>query len=153
MTFPVEVTGEPWTGNVQPLLYEVYHALKRLLETGEVTVIDLRALPLAPGEEAKIEQKLGTGEVHARIDALEGPCILSAGKVDPSCVEDFANQIHGSAFLAMTEWATMDIIGPCLMIRDAAQISTKVVLRVGAWAFQSDMGGGSGAAEVALLTT
>ena len=79
MTFPVEVTGEPWTGNVQPLLYEVYHALKRLLETGEVTVIDLRALPLAPGEEAKIEQKLGTGEVHARIDALGPSQIVETG--------------------------------------------------------------------------
>ena len=79
MTFPVEVTGEPWTGNVQPLLYEVYHALKRLLETGEVTVIDLRALPLAPGEEAKIEQTLGTGEVHARIDALGPSQIVETG--------------------------------------------------------------------------
>ncbi len=79
MTFPVEVTGEPWTGNVQPLLHEVYHALKRLLETGEVTVIDLRALPLAPGEEAKIEQTLGTGEVHARIDALGPSQIVETG--------------------------------------------------------------------------
>jgi hydrogenase-1 operon protein HyaF len=72
MTFPVEVTTEAFTGNVQPLLHEIFHALKRLLETDEITIIDLRALPLAPGEEAKIEAKLGTGEVRATINAL-GP--------------------------------------------------------------------------------
>jgi hydrogenase-1 operon protein HyaF len=72
MTFPVEVRGEAFTGNVQPLLHEIYHALQRLRENGEVTIIDLRALPLAPGEEEQIEQKLGKGEVSAQIDAL-GP--------------------------------------------------------------------------------
>jgi hydrogenase-1 operon protein HyaF len=44
-----------------------------------VTVIDLRALPLAPGEEAKIEEKLGKGEVHARIDALGPSEIVETG--------------------------------------------------------------------------
>ena len=72
MTFPLEVTTEAFTGNVQPLLHEIFHALKRLQETGEITIIDLRALPLAPGEETRIEEKLGKGEVQARIDAL-GP--------------------------------------------------------------------------------
>lgn len=72
MSFPVEVRAEAFTGNVQPLLHEIFHALQRFVDTGEVTVIDLRALPLAPGEEEHIEQKLGSGEVKARIDAL-GP--------------------------------------------------------------------------------
>jgi hydrogenase-1 operon protein HyaF len=72
MTFPVEVRSEGYTGNVQPLLHEIFHALQRLYDSGEVTIIDLRALPLAPGEEEQIEQKLGRGEVQARIDAL-GP--------------------------------------------------------------------------------
>ncbi|MEJ2309612.1 MAG: hydrogenase expression/formation C-terminal domain-containing protein [Gammaproteobacteria bacterium] len=72
MTFPVEVRAEGYTGNVQPLLHEIFHALQRLYDNGEVTIIDLRALPLAPGEEEQIEQKLGRGEVQARIDAL-GP--------------------------------------------------------------------------------
>jgi hydrogenase-1 operon protein HyaF len=50
----------------------VRHALRRLLEHGEDTVIDLRAIPMAPGEEVWLEKQLGRGEVIARLDAL-GP--------------------------------------------------------------------------------
>ena len=72
MSFPVEIRTEAYTANVQPLLHEIFHGLKRLYETGEITIIDLRSLPLAPGEEEQIEQKLGRGEVSAHVDAL-GP--------------------------------------------------------------------------------
>ena len=37
-------TGEQLTGNVQPLLHEVRHALVHLSDLGEATVIDLRNL-------------------------------------------------------------------------------------------------------------
>ena len=37
-------TGEQLTGNVQPLLHEVRHALVHLSDPGEATVIDLRNL-------------------------------------------------------------------------------------------------------------
>lgn len=60
------------TGNVAPLLHEIRHALRRLVETGEPTTIDLRAMPLSPGEEEDIECALGHGEVHAQFQAL-GP--------------------------------------------------------------------------------
>lgn len=60
------------THNVQPLLHEIRHALAQLLETGGETVIDLRRIPLAPGEESAIEQALGEGEVRASLSAL-GP--------------------------------------------------------------------------------
>jgi hydrogenase-1 operon protein HyaF len=60
------------TGNVVPLLHEIRHALQALLETGRETVIDLRGLPLGPGEEARIEEQLGRGEVRVELDAL-GP--------------------------------------------------------------------------------
>jgi hydrogenase-1 operon protein HyaF len=63
---------ETATGNVEPLLHEIRHALKRLAEGKEGTVIDLGRLPLAPGEEECIEAELGKGEVHAELDAL-GP--------------------------------------------------------------------------------
>lgn len=66
----IGVTTEAGTGNVQPLLHELRHALGRLARGDEGTVIDLRALPLAPGEEAKIEALLGEGEVHAELHAL-----------------------------------------------------------------------------------
>jgi hydrogenase-1 operon protein HyaF len=58
------------TGNVTPLLHEIRHALGRLLADGESTAIDLRSLPLAPGEEQKIEEALGEGELVAELDAL-----------------------------------------------------------------------------------
>jgi hydrogenase-1 operon protein HyaF len=60
------------THNVQPLLHEIRHALVQLLEDGSETIIDLRSIPLAPGEEAAIEQALGEGEVQATLSAL-GP--------------------------------------------------------------------------------
>ena len=70
-TLQVEV-GEDLTHNVQPLLHEIRHALVTLLDDGSNTVIDLRSLPLAPGEEQKLLDKLGQGEVTARLQAL-GP--------------------------------------------------------------------------------
>jgi len=69
MDIPVRVTRE-FTGNVAPLLHEIRHALKALLETGQVTTIDLRSMPLAPGEEAHIEAALGRGEVTIKLNAL-----------------------------------------------------------------------------------
>jgi hydrogenase-1 operon protein HyaF len=64
--------GEQLTFNVEPLLHEIRHALTRLLESAVATTIDLRSIPLAPGEEARIISELGTGEVQARMSAL-GP--------------------------------------------------------------------------------
>jgi len=71
----IPVTAEVVTGNVAPLLHEVRHALKRLADGKDGTVIDLQCLPLAPGEEERIEEVLGQGEVRAEIDAL-GPTII-----------------------------------------------------------------------------
>lgn len=64
--------GDNLTWNVKPLLHEVKHALKNLIEHGETSVIDLRSIPLAPGEEDKIINTLGKGEVRCLLDAL-GP--------------------------------------------------------------------------------
>lgn len=63
------------TGNAPLLLHEIRHALQRLLEQGETTVIDLRSLPLAPGEEQRLGQTLGVGELSARLEAL-GPSTM-----------------------------------------------------------------------------
>ena len=68
--FAIEV--DAGTRNVQPLLHEIRHALARLLEDDRETIIDLRSIPLAPGEEAAIEQALGEGELQATLSAL-GP--------------------------------------------------------------------------------
>jgi hydrogenase-1 operon protein HyaF len=65
-------SGNEFTQNVQPILHEIRHALQRLVNDGEASVIDLRSIPLAPGEEESIINTLGQGEVFARLDAL-GP--------------------------------------------------------------------------------
>jgi hydrogenase-1 operon protein HyaF len=57
-------------GNVKPLLFEVIHALDRLLADDEPTVIDLASLPFAPGEIEELEDALGHGELNAELDAL-----------------------------------------------------------------------------------
>ena len=64
--------GDELTRNVAPLLHEIRHALQELADSGKTGIIDLRSIPLAPGEEDKIIEALGEGEVQARIDAL-GP--------------------------------------------------------------------------------
>ena len=64
--------GDDLTRNVQPLLHEIRHALNALLETGDTSVIDLRSIPLAPGEEARLIDRLGRGEVVVELNAL-GP--------------------------------------------------------------------------------
>jgi len=71
----IPVTAAVATGNVEPLLHEIRHALKRLANGEDGTVIDLQRLPLAPGEEQRIEAVLGEGEVRAEINAL-GPTLV-----------------------------------------------------------------------------
>jgi hydrogenase-1 operon protein HyaF len=65
-------SGNEFTQNVKPILHEIRHALQRLVNDGETSVIDLRSIPLAPGELDSIINTLGQGEVFARLDAL-GP--------------------------------------------------------------------------------
>lgn len=67
--FNIQV-GDELTQNVKPLLHEIKHALDSLIETGNTTIIDLRSIPLAPGEEDKILNTLGQGEVQAKLHAL-----------------------------------------------------------------------------------
>lgn len=67
--------GTELTWNVKPLLHEIRHALEELLKSGESSIIDLRSIPLAPGEEETIINTLGRGEVHARLDVL-GPSVI-----------------------------------------------------------------------------
>ena len=67
--FNIQV-GDELTQNVKPLLHEIKHALDNLIETGQTSIIDLRSIPLAPGEEDKILNTLGRGEVLAQLNAL-----------------------------------------------------------------------------------
>ena len=62
--------GEYHTGNIHPLLHEIRHALRSLLQTGESTTIDLRSLPMAPGKQEELLELLGRGEISATLEAL-----------------------------------------------------------------------------------
>ena len=66
----IGVHAETGYGNVTPLLNEIAHAIDRLLDDGEPTVIDLAGLPFGPGELEQLETELGTGELSAELDAL-----------------------------------------------------------------------------------
>jgi hydrogenase-1 operon protein HyaF len=57
-------------GNALPLLHEIRHALARLIEEGEPTVIDLQSLPMGPGDLRRLLDALGEGEVKAELEAL-----------------------------------------------------------------------------------
>ncbi|MEJ2508403.1 MAG: hydrogenase expression/formation C-terminal domain-containing protein [Gammaproteobacteria bacterium] len=59
-------------GNALPILHEIETYLTRLTQGGEPATIDLRAMPLAPGDYETLQRLLGEGEVSATIDAL-GP--------------------------------------------------------------------------------
>ncbi len=56
------------TGNALPVLHEICQALKKLLDTGQPTVIDLGAIPFAGGDERMMDEVLGTGEARAVLD-------------------------------------------------------------------------------------
>lgn len=58
------------TPNVRALLNEIATRLAILLERGESDSIDLRGLPLMPGEREALRNALGRGEVGAKVTAL-----------------------------------------------------------------------------------
>jgi hydrogenase-1 operon protein HyaF len=77
------------TGNALPLLHEICHALKALLESGRKTVIDLRKIPLGPGDELRLLAILGQGEIEAQLNALGESVIRETGISGVWLVEHF----------------------------------------------------------------
>jgi hydrogenase-1 operon protein HyaF len=57
-------------GNALPLLHEIRHALARLIEDGESSVIDVQSLPMGPGDLRRLLDALGEGELKAELDVL-----------------------------------------------------------------------------------
>lgn len=58
------------TGNAEPVLHEIRHALIALLDDGTTATIDLGAIPFAPGDERVLNEVLGEGEVDATLRVL-----------------------------------------------------------------------------------
>ena len=56
--------------NIEPILHEIQYALIKLLKSKQSSVIDLNAMPFAPGEKEKIRQELGNGEVEILLNAM-----------------------------------------------------------------------------------
>ena len=67
---PSSVSTADRAYNTLPLLHEIRHALERLSREGESTILDLRAIPFPPGDEQRLLDYLGTGEVEAQLHAL-----------------------------------------------------------------------------------
>ncbi|HNA30473.1 MAG TPA: hydrogenase expression/formation protein [Thiobacillaceae bacterium] len=63
------------SGNAPVLLRETAEHLRRLLETGEPTAIDLQALPLTPRDRVWLKERLGQGEIGIQLRA-EGESTL-----------------------------------------------------------------------------
>jgi hydrogenase-1 operon protein HyaF len=66
----IPVRTETSSGNIAPLLHEIRHALAALVERGTSNAIDLKGIPLAPGEQETILAALGEGEVRAELESL-----------------------------------------------------------------------------------
>jgi len=76
--FNIQISND-LTRNVEPLLHEIKHALDNLIESGKTSIIDLRSIPLAPGEEDTILRTLGQGEVSATLDTLGVSEVIETG--------------------------------------------------------------------------
>lgn len=63
--------------NVLAILHEIDAMLGRLLDSGENGAIDIRSLPLMPGDYDALNVALGDGEVVAEIDGGTGPTVIS----------------------------------------------------------------------------
>lgn len=55
-------------GGVLALLQEIVVLLERLNESGQPGAIDLRSMPMIPGDRRRLQAALGDGEVDATVD-------------------------------------------------------------------------------------
>ena len=67
-----DVTDLTLSGNSVPILHEIQSLLNDLVTSGKSASIDLRSLPMFPGDYERLKEVLGQGEVSATIDAM-GP--------------------------------------------------------------------------------
>jgi hydrogenase-1 operon protein HyaF len=63
--------------NVRAILHEIETMLEALLASNETGAIDIRSLPLLPGDYEALEVALGTGEIVAEFDGGFGNTMVS----------------------------------------------------------------------------
>jgi hydrogenase-1 operon protein HyaF len=61
-------TPAPAVSLVDAVFAELSHALARLAETGEETVVDLRSLPFGETDRESLRERLGKGEVACELE-------------------------------------------------------------------------------------
>lgn len=83
-------------GNALPLLHEIRHALARLVDEGEPTVIDVQSIPMGPGDVKRLMDALGEGEVKAELDAL-GKTIIRESRYSGVWIIEHMNTSGGIA--------------------------------------------------------
>jgi hydrogenase-1 operon protein HyaF len=90
-------------GNALPLLHEIKHALARLIEVGEPTVIDVQSLPMGPGDDRRLFEALGEGEVRAELEAL-GKTVIRESRYSGVWIIEHMNGSGGiaSRFIEIT---------------------------------------------------
>lgn len=69
----IKIAAEPTareTGNLSGVIAEIQFALQQLLENRTSHCIDLLAMPWSPGEEQKLEEFLGQGEIRVQLTAM-----------------------------------------------------------------------------------
>lgn len=67
------------TGNALPLLHEIAALMQILGDKGEEGCIDLRSLPLAPGDYDQLRTLLGEGEARATVNAAGQTTVRETG--------------------------------------------------------------------------
>jgi hydrogenase-1 operon protein HyaF len=107
-------------GNAMPILSEIRHALARLAEQGEPTRIDLAAMPFGPGDEERLLNLLGRGEVEANVEAL-GPTQIWETRFAGVWVLDYAN-VEGERIALQIEVDTI----PQLLRADPTDVQNAV---------------------------
>ena len=63
--------------NVRAILHEIETMLEALAVTGEANAIDIRSLPLLPGDYDALESALGSGEITAEFNGGNGPTVVA----------------------------------------------------------------------------
>jgi hydrogenase-1 operon protein HyaF len=63
------------SGSAWPLMLEIVEMVRRLLDSGETSAIDLSSLPLNQADKSWLRERLGIGQISAHLEA-EGPSSL-----------------------------------------------------------------------------
>ncbi len=120
--------AQSW-GNALPVLHEIRHALKRLADGGARTQIDLGAIPFGPGDEERLLNLLGRGEVEARVDAF-GPTRIWESAIPGVWLVDHHNAEDERIALHVEVSRVPELL--CTHPRDLQEAAEKLEARIAA---------------------